>query len=128
MHVILYFQACGWWQKNKEKIWCRKQTQTLFYSSILVPLFSVWHISVFTSCVHAVSSVITNNAIISLIIIVQLQYNVVYCIISRCAYSSAWLDCNIAHKLQPILETRLNPFKPIFWKFDFELEILSGGL
>ena len=48
-------------KNNKEKIWCRKQTQTLFYSPILVHLFSVSHINVFTSRVHAISSVLTNT-------------------------------------------------------------------
>ena len=48
-------------KNNKEKIWCRKQTRTLFCSPILVHLFSVSQIKGFTSRVHAISSVLTNT-------------------------------------------------------------------
>ena len=61
-HVIPCFQVCGWWKKIiKVKIWSRKQSQTLFYSPILVHLFSVSHINDFPSRVHAIDSVITNT-------------------------------------------------------------------
>ena len=57
-----YSMFSGLWLVDKikiEKIWCRKQTQTLFHSPILVHFFSVSHINVFTSRVHAISSVLT---------------------------------------------------------------------
>ena len=62
--VLCYFVFSGLWlveKNNKEKIWCRKQTQTLFYSPILVHLFSVSNINVFKSRVHAISSVLTHT-------------------------------------------------------------------
>ena len=62
--VLSYSVFSGLWlveKNNKEKIWCRKQTQTLLNSPVLVHLFSVSYNNVMVSCVHAINSVLTNS-------------------------------------------------------------------
>ena len=57
--------SCLWLveKNNKEKIWCRKQSQTLLYSPILVRLFPISYNNVIASRLHAINSllrIITN--------------------------------------------------------------------
>ena len=62
--VPCYSVFSGLWlvEKNKnKKTWCRKQTQTLLYSPILVRMFSVSYNNVMVSRLHAINSVLTNT-------------------------------------------------------------------
>ena len=75
--VACYSVFAGLWLveiNNIEKIWCRKQSHTFFYSSMYLSLFAFLFIKVPPSRLHAINYMLTNNNNVRLIVIVKLQY------------------------------------------------------